>query len=239
MSNGCAIRVQPANVSHKKAKQKRPGKPKCWGPGEDQHLDTCSRATPRCTWRRAATRCYCLAYHYPHRKGSGKCATGLNEVVYRPTAPTAIGEATPSGRKMSEARWWNARAAVASMLEGALAIAVAAPVLLTADMLAYAAAVLTGEASAPAAKHGIPRGNLAKVRAWYVVRRAVSDLIVPHLAAWEGTVLPHEAAVAARELLAGTRKPPVLPDARKLAKTKGKGFAVEEERPDPKAAVPF
>jgi hypothetical protein len=39
------------------------------------HVKDCRPGRPLCRYRRAAP-CWCLAYHYPHRLGSGACGRG-------------------------------------------------------------------------------------------------------------------------------------------------------------------
>ena len=194
----------------------------CWGPEADKHQDGCSESNPMCRYRRPAP-CNCPALPFPHRAGSGRCGKGAAH-LYKAPEPTPIGGLTPSGWKMSRGRWWWARVAIASMLEGALVEE--GPVVLTAEMVRYAADLLSGEVSAPRAQHNIPPGNTGRVRAWWVARRAVAELVIACLDEHEGTVLPYETAIVARELMAGARKPPVLPNARTLAVTRAKPFTV-------------
>lgn len=49
----------------------------CWGARREQHSIKCRPARPACRWRRRANGlCTCVAYHYPHRTGSGRCLEG-------------------------------------------------------------------------------------------------------------------------------------------------------------------
>lgn len=49
----------------------------CWGPKREQHAIKCRPARPACRWRRRERGlCECVAYHYPHRSGSGRCLEG-------------------------------------------------------------------------------------------------------------------------------------------------------------------
>lgn len=53
--------------------------PRCWGSRREQHAIKCRPARPRCRWRRRENGlCHCVAYHYPHREGSGLCIEGPN-----------------------------------------------------------------------------------------------------------------------------------------------------------------
>ena len=47
---------------------------KCHGPRDGQHAAGCRLGRPACRWRRRDKGiCLCVAYHFPHRDGSGRC----------------------------------------------------------------------------------------------------------------------------------------------------------------------
>lgn len=48
-------------------------KPRCWGLARECHVKGCRTTRPLCRYRRKSSVCYCDAYHYPHRDGSGRC----------------------------------------------------------------------------------------------------------------------------------------------------------------------
>ena len=48
--------------------------PKCFGAEKRKHAIKCRPARPACRWRRRERGlCTCVAYHFPHRSGSGRC----------------------------------------------------------------------------------------------------------------------------------------------------------------------
>jgi hypothetical protein len=51
-----------------------------------KHTAKCRPGRPYCRWRRAERWgiCSCLAYHFPHRHGSGLCKTGCWAELDRP-----------------------------------------------------------------------------------------------------------------------------------------------------------
>lgn len=53
-------------------------KPVCFGNHYHvTHVAACRATRPLCRWRRKALGvCVCVAYHFPHRHGSGRCIEG-------------------------------------------------------------------------------------------------------------------------------------------------------------------
>ena len=206
----------------------------CWG---DEHVAGCSLSSPMCRARRAPTRCYCPAYHFPHRMGSGLCgnADAAAELLYGPaTCPTpAIGE-----QGMTHSRWWLARCAIVACLAPALGMEGGGLVLLP-EMVMTFRAWLSGEALAPrdVANHGIPAGNSGAVKRWFVARRAIVDMLLPLLVEFNGTMVRADVAQRMRDLFTGAVRPPVLPNARKLAVTKAEPYTWNP--PVSAAAAPF
>lgn len=60
---------------------------RCFGPGRAQHAPGCRPGRPLCRWarkiRETRRACFCAAYAFPHRNGSGACAEGIPAVVLR------------------------------------------------------------------------------------------------------------------------------------------------------------
>lgn len=60
----------------------------CYGPSvaKVKHKPECRPGRPLCRWRRAARWgiCSCSCYHFPHRAGSGACATGVPAGLFAP-----------------------------------------------------------------------------------------------------------------------------------------------------------
>ncbi len=141
----------------------------------------------------------------------------------------AIGERSASGWKMTEVAWWNARAAiVAVVLDGLRA---GGGVVLTPAIVAYARALLAGEVRAE--RPARPAVTTGEVKAWWVARRAVADLLVPCLVELDGTVIPADVAAHAREILTGARRPPVLRNARTLRVTRAPAYVAPTTQAQP------
>ncbi len=60
-------------------------------PAKNTHKKGCRPGRPRCRARRG-TPCRCLAYHYPHRVGSGLCGhpDRINALVWGPVRPDLL-----------------------------------------------------------------------------------------------------------------------------------------------------
>lgn len=176
----------------------------CYGPDADQHAKGCSASHPLCRWRRAATRCLCDAYHYPHRKGSGFCGNADRRAL------EMYGDGTiaqlPIGPAMRENVWWAARAEIAD------AWAMGGAPIVRPALADRARALLEGRAT-PAARVPALRGG--ELRRWFAARRAVCELLLPYLRSADGSVVPPDLDAAMRAILSGAAPVPRRPDARK------------------------
>lgn len=178
----------------------------CWGPEADKHQAGCSPSTPMCRYRRPAP-CNCPALHFPHRAGSGRCGKGSAH-LYKAPVPTPIGGVTPSGHRMSEAAWLRARSAVAAMVLPAITqtgIFAGEPPILTTEMLAAAAALLTGEVAVSdvSPQFWRPSNGYAHGRTVLChIADLVADLVAEHSGDASGTMLSPDAVSRVRAMLA-------------------------------------
>jgi len=205
------------------AKRNRCPKPFMGCQSAEHHAAGCTPSSPKCRWRRPPP-CRCAAYHFPHAPGA-KCGNPDRDAPRRVTAPA------PGVDGMTKSRWWRARCAIVAHLAPVLAGGVISP-----DAAAYCRDLLAGDVEPPQgvtgrAAHKIPAGNPGLVKRWYVSRRAIVDLLLPLLVE-DGAVVPCDLGERIAALLSGAQRPPVLPNARTLARTKAAPYAWTPPAPE-------